>query len=106
MNLQENKKQMFEILKNNKEFLNKEENKDLKMLILYLKTAQRMNEMTIKCLRRGIEELEKQLKSEHKTIDFKDWVIDDLSTKLRKAHDEIEILDNSSIAKEIEESNK
>ena len=71
MSLQENKKQMFEILKNNKEFLNKEENKDLKMLILYLKTKEKMNEMTIKCLRNGVKELERKnekLKSHLKFI--------------------------------------
>ena len=61
--LEENKKQMFEILKKNKEFLNKEENKELKTLILYLKHQQSQNEYTIKCLRNGINDLEEKNKS-------------------------------------------
>ena len=61
--LEENKKQMFEILKNNKEFLNKEENKELKTLIHYLRHQQSQNEYTIKCLRRGINDLQEKNKS-------------------------------------------
>jgi hypothetical protein len=70
MSLQENKKQMFEILKNNEEFLNKEENKDLKMLILYLKNEQRQKEMTIKSLRNGVNFLEKENKELKESLNF------------------------------------
>ena len=38
MSLQENKKQMFEILKNNEEFLNKEENEELKESLNFYQT--------------------------------------------------------------------
>tara|TARA_R100001510_G_C7633780_1_gene192294 strand:- start:290 stop:547 length:258 start_codon:yes stop_codon:yes gene_type:complete len=61
--LTENKKQMFEILKNNKEFLNKEENKELKTLIHYLRHQQSQNEYIIKCLRNGINDLQEKNKS-------------------------------------------
>ena len=71
-----------------------------------LESARKSDKMIYDLQVQKVKQLEKQLESNYKTIDFKDWVIDDLSTKLRKAHDEIEILDNSSILKEIEESNK
>tara|TARA_Y100001938_G_C7906742_1_gene337418 strand:- start:262 stop:489 length:228 start_codon:yes stop_codon:yes gene_type:complete len=58
--LEENKKQMLEIIKNNKEFLNKKENKELKTLILYLRHQQSQNEYTIKCLRKGIKHLQEK----------------------------------------------
>tara|TARA_R100001594_G_C4020783_1_gene259082 strand:- start:880 stop:1134 length:255 start_codon:yes stop_codon:yes gene_type:complete len=60
MSLQENKKQMFEILQDNEDLLNNEENKDLKKLILWFRNTQRQNEYTIKCLRNGVEELERK----------------------------------------------
>ena len=95
---QENKNQMFEILKNNEEFLNKEENKDLKMLILYLKNEQRQNEYTIKCLRNGVEELDKELQKERKVKKdiLKAWKEDreNLETLLKRERKENRIVKN------------
>ena len=79
---------------------------ELEEKVRLLESAIKADKMIYNLQVQKVKQLEEQLESNYKTIDFKDWVIDDLSTKLRKAHDEIEILDNSSILKEIEESNK
>jgi len=85
MSLQENKNQMFEILKNNEEFLNKEENKDLKMLILYLKNEQRMKEMTIKSLRNGVEDLERR----NELLRYRKGYIEELEKRNELLNEEI-----------------
>ena len=72
---------------------------ELEEKVRLLESAIKADKMIYNLQVQKVKQLEEQLESNYKTIDFKDWVIDDLSTKLRKAHDEIEILDNSSILK-------